>query len=134
MDAEKFLTAALFVAEQGKQVTMITPVGAIGLDVESYARVNLLRRLGSRKVQMSPSTSLKEVRGRTVIVADVWTKEERAIEDVDSIVLAHHHVANNALYLSLRGKVPELHLVGDAMAPRKSIDAIREGFTVGRQL
>jgi hypothetical protein len=38
------------------------------------------------------------------------------------------------LYDELGGKVGELHLVGDAIAPRRVIFATRDGNRVGREL
>jgi 2,4-dienoyl-CoA reductase (NADPH2) len=49
-------------------------------------------------------------------------------------VFAWYHKANNTLLRSLKGRVKELHAVGDCVAPRKAIDAIREGFLLGRAL
>jgi len=130
----KFCTTADFLAERGKKVEMITHISSIGMEIEAFTRVPLLMRLGRNKVKMSPSTELKEVRGRTVVVADVWSGEERTIEDVDSVVFAWYHQANNSLYRSLKGKVKELYAVGDCLAPRKIQNAIRDGFVVGRKL
>jgi hypothetical protein len=53
---------------------------------------------------------------------------------VDAVVLANDNRAENALYRQLKGKVPELHMAGDCVAPRKLDIAIREGFMVGRSL
>jgi hypothetical protein len=41
---------------------------------------------------------------------------------------------DDSLYHSLKGKVAELHRIGDCVAPRKLDMAIWEGHTVGRQL
>ena len=83
---------------------------------------------------MSPSTSLSEGRGQTLVVVDVWSGAKREIENVDSVILAYHNRANDGLYHALKGSVKELHAVGDCVAPRKIMDAIREGFLVGRRL
>jgi hypothetical protein len=40
--------------------------------------------------------------------------------------------ANNALYRALKGKVPELHAVGDCVSPRNAMDAIYDGYVLGR--
>jgi len=40
----------------------------------------------------------------------------------------------NEIYEQLKGKVKSLHLVGDAVSPRKLTEAIREGFAAGRYL
>ena len=67
-------------------------------------------------------------------MADGWSGAEREIENVDSVILAYHNRADDGLYRALKGSVKELHAVGDCVAPRKIMDAIREGFLVGRNL
>jgi hypothetical protein len=41
---------------------------------------------------------------------------------------------NDELYFALKGKVNELHRVGDCVAPRKVDMAILEGHALGRTL
>ncbi len=130
----KFCGTADFLAQQGKEIEMVTSVSFIGMEVDAFSRVPLLMRLGRNKVKMSSSVKVKEIRNRSVIVVDAWSGEERSIDDVDSVVFAWYHKANNSLYRSLKGKVKELYAIGDCVAPRKAMDAIREGFMVGRKL
>ena len=42
--------------------------------------------------------------------------------------------SDDALYHALKGKVPELHRIGDCVQPRRVMEAIWEGFTVGREV
>jgi hypothetical protein len=41
--------------------------------------------------------------------------------------------SDDTLYHALKGKVSELHRIGDCVQPRLVIEAIWEGFTVGRE-
>jgi len=43
-------------------------------------------------------------------------------------------VADNQIYKSLRGKVKELHAIGDCVAPRWIETAIYEGSKAGREV
>jgi hypothetical protein len=63
-----------------------------------------------------------------VTVADVYSGEERVIQDVDTIVMATGYRSNNRLYLDLKGKVKELYAIGDCALPRRALDAINEGY------
>jgi hypothetical protein len=40
----------------------------------------------------------------------------------------------DALYMSLKGKVKELYRIGDSVAPRKVDMAIWEGHRIGREI
>jgi hypothetical protein len=52
----------------------------------------------------------------------------------DSVVLGTVRRPNDELYESLRGLVPELHLVGDALEPRTVAEATTEGAAVARRI
>jgi len=132
--AWKFCITADFLAERGKKVEMVTHLASIGADIDYMTRPPILRRLKNKGVVWTRDTVVKAIKGRTVTVADAWTGEERNIDDVDNVVFAWYHRANDSLHRSLKGKVNELYSVGDCAAPRKAIDAIREGFVAGRKL
>jgi len=130
----KFCGTGEFLAQAGKTVEMISPVSSIGMEIEAFGRVPLLMRLGQKGVRMSPSTSLAGGRGRTLVVVDVWSGVEREIEEVDSVILAYHNRADDGLCRALKGRVEKLYAIGDCVAPRKIMDAMREGFLLGRNL
>lgn len=46
----------------------------------------------------------------------------------DTVVIAIGSRPVNELAGELKEKVPELHVIGDALSPRKVTEAIREGF------
>ena len=130
----KFCTTADFLAQRGKKVEMITPISAIGVDIDVISRIPLLQRLKNNGVVFTTYTVVKRIGEGSITVGDAFSGEEREIEDVDSVVFAWYHRADDALYNALKGKVKELHAVGDCLASRKAIDAIRDGFMVGRCL
>jgi len=51
---------------------------------------------------------------------------------VDTVVLAIHRKADHALYDALKAWVPDLHRIGDCVAPRRAHAAIIEGERAGR--
>jgi 2,4-dienoyl-CoA reductase (NADPH2) len=50
----------------------------------------------------------------------------------DTVVMATGAKAVNNLYEDLKGRVPEIYLIGDAKAPRKALEAVAEGLAIGR--
>ena len=52
----------------------------------------------------------------------------------DSVVLVIGQQVDDALYQALKGKVKELHRIGDCVAPRKVDMAIWDGHKVGREI
>jgi S-adenosylhomocysteine hydrolase len=70
-----------------------------------------------------------------VVLREAWTGEQERVHGVDAVVTAWYGVAADGLFTALDGDgAPEVHAVGDCLAPRRAIDAIWDGFRIGRQL
>jgi pyruvate/2-oxoglutarate dehydrogenase complex dihydrolipoamide dehydrogenase (E3) component len=127
-------TTADFLAEKGKKVELLTHFSSINTHwglmthmIGSHIPV-VWARLKSNGVKVTPLTTIRHISGRTVTVADVFTGEERVIENVDTVVMATGYRSDNALRLSLKGQVKEIYAIGDCILPRRVLDAINEGY------
>ena len=128
------LSAADYLLERGRRVEVVSRLFYAGQDVGITSIVPLYTRLFAKGVVFTPHTDLVAVEGSTVVVANVYTGEERRIEGVDTVVLSMGARSTDALYRALRGRVPDLHAVGDCVAPRGVHHAILEGTRVARLL
>jgi len=129
------LTTADFLSDRGCEVEMLVPWGAIaGFQVEPLTLAFVLSRLDRKGVVVTNSMRIKAVQENTVVAINHLTRQERTIEEVDSVVLALGSVANDSLYKALKGKVRELYVVGQALAPRKMLDSTLDGLRVGRMV
>jgi len=132
--------AADFLARQGREVTVVTPYHTVCDNTEPSTKEPLLERLYRGNVAMVPDTSLTgierdDVAGAlTVRLKNDYSGRPGAIERVDTVVLAYGGRAVDGLYRALKGSVPQLLLVGDAMAPRLLHDAVLEGTRAARQI
>jgi 2,4-dienoyl-CoA reductase (NADPH2) len=52
----------------------------------------------------------------------------------DTVVLATGAKPAISLYEKIRDRVNEIHVIGDAKSPRKALEAVAEGFAVGRTI
>jgi mycofactocin system FadH/OYE family oxidoreductase 2 len=121
--------------DAGKQVEVVTPFNALfpatmyGLDMAPlYSRLmtkGLVERLNHWAGGIDSST---------VTVFNLYTGGQSVIEGVDTVVLATGPKANDGLYFELKDSVPNLHRIGDCLAPRKLDHAIYEGELAGREL
>jgi uncharacterized FAD-dependent dehydrogenase len=93
----------------------------------------LYQRLLEKGVVLTPLTGVKEILPREAVLYNVYTKAERRVS-VDTVVVATGNRSITDLYGALKGKVKELHRVGDCLAPRKINNAIYEGYQLGRSL
>jgi mycofactocin system FadH/OYE family oxidoreductase 2 len=130
---------AEFLANQGKTVHMITSSLFIGAELGPTQDLYLTRqRLLQKGVTFTPDIAVMEVAGeagaKTVKGFNVYSNQWADWGPYDSLVLAMGQRVDDSLYLSLKGKVKELHRIGDCVAPRKVDMAIWEGHRIGREI
>lgn len=124
---------ALFLAEQGKKVTMTTRGDRIAHGIDSVGRVAFLERLSKQQVEMKTGVHLEEIKLGSIIIAD--SSGNRTEVKADTVVLAAGLKPNRQLVDEL-AKEPglEIFTVGDCDEPRKIFDAIQEGHVVAVQI
>jgi mycofactocin system FadH/OYE family oxidoreductase 2 len=131
---EQALSTAELLLDQGKRVEVLSPLFYVGQDVGITSIAPVYARLFTQGVVLTPHTELRAIEGSTVVVGNVHSGAERRIEGVDTVVLATGSRSTDALYRALKGRVAELHAVGDCVAPRGVHQAILDGTRVGRAI
>lgn len=129
----KYCGTGLFLAKAGKQVTMVTHKLFVGAGLPPVRVSNLLAQYAPYKVKMIARARFLRLESDAVVVQDVYTGEETKCP-ADTLIWVTNRVANDSLFRELKGKVPELYEIGDALAPRRMESAIYEGFELGRKL
>ncbi len=123
---------AEFLVEKGKKVTVTRRGSEMAMKVGPILRPFFLDRLLVKGVTLLTGVKYKEVTPQGLVLT---TKEgETRTIEADTIVLAAGAIPNNQLYEELKGKVAEIHLIGDCVEPRIIRDAISDGFCVAREL
>ena len=120
---------ALWLARQGKRVTIVTASSELAREIFHTKRVMLLDMLRDNKVEIMTNTSLEEVvvdEGAIVIDRDFRKKTVPC----DTVALALGLKSNRELYESLRGDITELYLVGDCKEPENIMHAIWDGYHI----
>jgi pyruvate/2-oxoglutarate dehydrogenase complex dihydrolipoamide dehydrogenase (E3) component len=74
------------------------------------------------------------IEGDRVDVVNLYTGAQESLEAIETVVLATGPKANDDLYFALKGRIQNLHRIGDCVAPRKLDHAIYEGALGGREL
>ena len=123
--------AALFLAEQGKRVTMteILPV-IVENEIPSH-RLHFLTNLVARGVAMLTSVKYERVTPKGL---DIIDKEgNRRVIEADTVVLAAGSRPNSGLARELEGRV-RVCSVGDCVEPRLIMEAINEGARMGLEV
>jgi len=131
---QQALSTAELLLDQGKRVEIVSPLFYVGQDVGITSIAPLYARLFAKGAVLTPHTELRAIEGSTVIVANVHAGAERRIASVDTVVLAMGSRSTDTLYRALKGRVSELHAVGDCVAPRGVHQAILDGTHAGRAI
>jgi hypothetical protein len=120
-------------ASRGVEVTVVTPFAMpICLDRETLAYA--LPRAVRAGMRWRPNTAIAAIGEHAVTLVDVLSRHTETVEDVDTVVIRTHGVADDSLYFALQGRVPEVVRVGDAVAVRPCDRAIFDGHMAGRGL
>ena len=124
-----------FLADQGKQVHMITSDLFIGIDLAPIGDLSMTRqRLLQKGVVFETDLIINEIQEDRVMVRDIYTNTSRQLHGYDTIILDMGNRAKDALYRRLKGHVKELYRVGDCVAPRGIDTAFIEGRKVGERI
>lgn len=121
------LSTAELLAEQGKEVHVVTNAHFAGDQWEETSRLEAYRRLARLGVQFTPMVELVAIRENEVEMRSVYSLVPRTFE-ADSIVVSYGDQANNALLtrLELELDVPVIG-AGDVVAPGDFQSAFRDG-------
>jgi 2,4-dienoyl-CoA reductase-like NADH-dependent reductase (Old Yellow Enzyme family)/thioredoxin reductase len=112
-------------SEDGKEVTLIEMREGIALDLVGHLQHFLNKRLREKGVQILVNTKATRFEREGLWVED--PQGIRKLEGFDSMVISLGSIPNNELVESLKGKVPEVYVVGDASKPREVMEAVFEG-------
>ena len=121
-----------YLSENGKEVTLIEMREGIALDQVGHLQHFLNKRLREKGVQILISTKAIRFEKKGLWVED--PQGTRKLEGFDSIVIALGSIPNDELVKLLKGKVPEIYVVGDASKPREVMEAVLEGEEVALKI
>jgi 2,4-dienoyl-CoA reductase-like NADH-dependent reductase (Old Yellow Enzyme family)/thioredoxin reductase len=125
-------TTAEFLADSGCPVTWCSEHVTFAPGAEDGTRMALLHRLRNKDVTVASGHKLVSVTDGGAVVEDTFTRRQREVPG--TVVLACGLVPDDSLAAALRGRIPEVHVVGDALAPRRIMHATLDGARVGAAL
>jgi 2,4-dienoyl-CoA reductase-like NADH-dependent reductase (Old Yellow Enzyme family)/thioredoxin reductase len=128
------MDTADFLAERGKHVELLTQKIYAGTRLDWHTLRTIYTRLLRNGVIITPVTEVKEIRGTSVVVKNIFTGGERTIEGIDTVVFCTHGRANDTLYRALKGKVKELYMAGQCVSPRWLPDSTADGARAARAI
>jgi 2,4-dienoyl-CoA reductase-like NADH-dependent reductase (Old Yellow Enzyme family)/thioredoxin reductase len=130
------VSAAEYLLEHGVHVTVATRLPMFGPLVDAAMRMTpALERLNSAPAEFTTLTrvTLSSVRPGKATVRSLAGGAETTVA-ADLVVLVTYKASRNGLAVTLAGRVPDVRLVGDALAARDLQVAIRDGNDAARRI
>lgn len=128
------LSVADFLAERGHDVSVVYATQQPAPLIGRYMIGAILGRLDARDVRLTFNEQVVAIGEGTVDVRNVYSMRTRTVGDFDSVVLACGSVSESTLYDELRTELPDVHVLGDAYAPRRLVFATRQAYALAEQL
>jgi mycofactocin system FadH/OYE family oxidoreductase 2 len=126
---------AEMLADQGKQVAMVTGDLFIGIELAPRGELYLGRqRLLQKGITFTTDVDVLEINGKSVKARDIYTNQPIVYEDYDTIIIDVGNAAQDALYHEVKNQFKEVYRIGDCVAPRGIDMAIIEARSLGERL
>jgi 2,4-dienoyl-CoA reductase-like NADH-dependent reductase (Old Yellow Enzyme family)/thioredoxin reductase len=124
--------AADYLAQQGKEVTVVEMLRHTARDIGPSARYFLRRRMAEKGIKILTSTTVEEIVDSGVRVKT--GEASQLLSPVDTVVLATGAESLNELEPKVKDVVPEVYVIGDAAKPGKIMAAVEQAADLARKL
>ena len=126
------LETADFLAEAGRDVTILEMCSQVGIDILLRIMVFLMKRMAEQNIHILVNREVKEITIKGVR-ADHFGHTEEITGDV--VVLAMGNKSEVSLLEELEELIPGLaglYIVGDCLEPRTALEAVHEGALIAK--
>ncbi len=122
-----------FLISRGKKITLIEMRRVLAMELAAHPRYHISERLKKMGAQLHINTKVSEM-GRDYIIISRRREPDQKLEGFDNIIIPTLHQPNETLAASLRGAVPEVYTIGDAVEGRTVLEAVSEGVEIGLKI
>jgi 2,4-dienoyl-CoA reductase-like NADH-dependent reductase (Old Yellow Enzyme family) len=128
------LVTADFFAGQGRAVTLLTEGAYAGQSVEAASFFALMRRLHQQQVEIRPFTAAISLSEDTLQIQNTLTKAPSTLLDAGTLIDFEGRMANATAAALGELSSAEIHVIGDALSPRRMVHATLDGVRLGNQI
>lgn len=128
------LTVASHLVDCGCEVRILYQTPAIAPLVGKYSIGAILAKLTAAGTQVRVMERVVEIAPDRIVTRNVYSGYEGSVADFDSVVLACGGESETGLHAALKGRVGNLHILGDAFAPRRLLFATRQAYELAKRL
>ena len=123
---------AEFLIMRGRKVTIVDSADEIGEGVVWLVRDFLMRWLNKKGCVMMPGVKYEEITDRGLTLTDKDGKRQTI--EADTIIPVLGLKADTGLFEAVKGKAPEVYVIGDSKEPHLLMEAIEDGARIGLAL
>ena len=128
------LVVARHLAAAGKRVRLIYQTHAIAPLVGKYSIGATLSELSAAGVTVMLMERVTSVMPDRVVLRHVYSGVDSELTGFDSVVFSTGGRANDELFDQIKGRHPQVHLLGDAYAPRRIWFATRQAYELAQAI
>jgi thioredoxin reductase len=128
------LTVAGHLCDLGRKVTVVYSSPGIAPSVGRYSIGAPLAKLSAAGAELVVAERVVGVDSGRVITRNTYSGAERVRDGFDTVVLSCGGESETGLYDEMRGRLPEVHVLGDAYAPRRMSFATRQAYELAQTL
>ncbi len=121
-------TIAHHLAHLGHEVTVIFQTASLAPDVGKYSLGSMLGQLDDANVSLQPLTTVLNIDGSYLDAAHSYSGRSFRVGPFDTVALACGSVPKSALVTDLSELHPDVRVIGDAYAPRRTVFATRQAW------
>lgn len=122
---------ALYLAQKGKQVTVVEILDSVVRDLYSANRMHLIKLLSEAGVEILTESKVLEITDEIVTITDNSGKKWG--KPIDTVVYAVGMESDRRLFHLIKDNISvDVYTIGDCVRPRLVNDAIWEGFRAAR--
>ncbi len=126
------LETAEYLAVKGHCVTVIEMLDEVASDMEPMTGKMILKNLKTYGVTIITGSKVKRFEGKKAIIDGV--NGEITIGEFDTVVAAMGATPENSFERELRSTELDVHVIGDAKEPRNIVQAVSDGFELGKMI
>lgn len=128
------LACADRLAREGRHVTLFIQTNGPAPLVSRYSLGTLLGRLSEAGVRLKLNEAVTDIALPSLRTRHVYSGREQMHDGFDSVVLACGALPRSDLYEALAEARPNVHVLGDAYAPRRIVFATQQGYELAKRL
>jgi 2,4-dienoyl-CoA reductase-like NADH-dependent reductase (Old Yellow Enzyme family)/thioredoxin reductase len=128
------LSVADLLAGAGHDVTVLYATQQAAPLMGRYIIGGILGRLDDQGVKLRFMEEVTAIRERNVQVRNVYSLRTYSLGEFDAVVLACGSTSDSTLYDQLSTELPDIHILGDAYAPRRLVFATRQAWWLAEQI